>query len=87
MIDSRSDMEGIRPLFFKWKILLLIPLLLAFSIPAIAHNEFYGGDRIIFSGFNSNGEGQDSEEGEGAEPVEPVEGENSNGKNNRIGII
>jgi len=26
------------------KILLLLPLLLGFSVPAIAHNEFNGGD-------------------------------------------
>ena len=28
------------------KILLLLPLLLGFSVPAIAHNEFNGGDAM-----------------------------------------
>ena len=28
------------------KLLLLIPLLLGFSVPAIAHNEFNGGDAM-----------------------------------------
>ena len=37
-------MEGITTLFFIVKILLLLPLLLGFSVPAIAHNEFNGGD-------------------------------------------
>ena len=43
MIDSRSNMEGITTLFFIVKILLLLPLLLGFSVPAIAHNEANGG--------------------------------------------
>ncbi len=37
-IDSRSNMEGITTPSFFMKILLL-PLLLGFSVPAIAHNE------------------------------------------------
>ena len=37
------------------KILLLLPLLLGFSVPAIAHNEFNGGDAMH----------RDVEEGEG----------------------
>ena len=40
------------------KILLLLPLLLGFSVPAIAHNEFNGGDAMH----------RDVEEREGAEP-------------------
>tara|TARA_R100000329_G_scaffold24729_1_gene23412 strand:+ start:3789 stop:3989 length:201 start_codon:yes stop_codon:yes gene_type:complete len=52
------------------KILLLLPLLLGFSVPAIAHNEFNGGDAmhngIIFSNGNGGGVGaQEGEEGEG----------------------
>ena len=39
-------MEGITTLFFIVKILLLLPLLLGFSVPAIAHNEANGGDGI-----------------------------------------
>jgi len=35
-------MEGITTLFLIMKILLLLPLLLGFSVPAIAHNEFNG---------------------------------------------
>ena len=38
-IDSRSKLRGIKPSFFIVKILLLLPLLLGFSVPAIAHNE------------------------------------------------
>ena len=41
--NSRSNMEGITTLFFIVKILLLLPLLLGFSVPAIAHNEANGG--------------------------------------------
>ena len=37
-------MEGITTLFFFVKILLLLPLLLGFSVPAIAHNEANGGE-------------------------------------------
>ena len=39
-------MEGITTLFFIVKILLLLPLLLGFSVPAIAHNEANGGDAM-----------------------------------------
>ena len=47
------------------KILLLLPLLLGFSVPAIAHNEFNGGD-ISHCGDNAC----EVEEGEGAETEE-----------------
>ena len=43
------------------KILLLLPLLLGFSVPAIAHNEFNGGDAM------HRFPPADAEEGEGAE--------------------
>ena len=36
-------MEGITTLFFIVKKLLLLPLLLGFSVPAIAYNEANGG--------------------------------------------
>ena len=55
------------------KILLLLPLLLGFSVPAIAHNEFNGGDishcgdNACEVGQNPNREIIDAEEGEGAE--------------------
>ena len=59
------------------KILLLLPLLLGFSVPAIAHNEFNGGD------IGHCVEACDDEEG-----AETEEGEDSgDGKSNRIGII
>ena len=48
------------------KILLLLTLLLGFSVPAIAHNEFNGGDHMHRFG-NDVGEGEEGEEGEGAE--------------------
>ena len=40
------------------KILLLLPLLLGFSVPAIAHNEFNGGDamhRFVEEGLEEMG--------------------------------
>ena len=40
-------MEGITTLFFIVKILLLLPLLLGFSVPAIAHNEANGGIEFV----------------------------------------
>ena len=46
------------------KILLLLPLLLGFSVPAIAHNEFNGGDAMHRFG-NDVEEGEEGEEGEG----------------------
>ena len=59
------------------KILLLLPLLLGFSVPAIAHNEANGGDAmhntIIHLGNGGNGGNggcgncAETEEGEGAE--------------------
>ena len=54
------------------KRLLLLPLLLGFSVPAIAHNEANGGDAmhngIIFgNGNGGNGMGAETEEGEGAD--------------------
>ena len=45
------------------KILLLLPLLLGFSVPAIAHNEANGGDAMHRNG----GEGEVSDSGEGEE--------------------
>ena len=39
-------MAGITTLFFIVKKLLLLPLLLGFSVPAIAHNEANGGDAM-----------------------------------------
>tara|TARA_A200000159_G_scaffold87078_1_gene80616 strand:- start:179 stop:436 length:258 start_codon:yes stop_codon:yes gene_type:complete len=69
-------MEGITTLFFIVKILLLLPLLLGFSVPAIAHNEANGGcgDYCDSPGFyldNLNttepNTPVDMEEGEGAE--------------------
>ena len=45
------------------KILLLLPLLLGFSVPAIAHNEANGGDAMHRKG--GEGEVSDSGEGEG----------------------
>ena len=42
------------------KLLLLLPLLLGFSVPAIAHNEFNGGD-ISHCGDNAC-EGEEGEE-------------------------
>ena len=53
------------------KILLLLPLLLGFSVPAIAHNEFNGGecgDGGCGPRFYNNAETEEGEEGEGAEP-------------------
>ena len=47
------------------KILLLLPLLLGFSVPAIAHNEANGGDAMHRNG--GEGEVSDSGEGEGAD--------------------
>ena len=45
------------------KILLFLPLLLSFSVPAIAHNEFNGGE------FGNQGIFmQDNTDQEGAEP-------------------
>ena len=49
------------------KILLLLPLLLGFSVPAIAHNEFNGGDIYRCVEACPEGEGAETEEGEGAE--------------------
>ena len=51
-------MEGITILFFIVKIALLLPLLLGFSVPAIAHNEANGGC------------GRECVEGEEGEPEE-----------------
>tara|TARA_B100000212_G_C27382567_1_gene537747 strand:- start:771 stop:932 length:162 start_codon:yes stop_codon:yes gene_type:complete len=52
-------MEGITTLFFIVKILLLLLLLIGFSVPAIAHNEFNGGESGDIS-FESNlEEGED----------------------------
>ena len=45
------------------KLLLLLPLLLGFSVPAIAHNEANGGDAMHRNG----GEGEVSDSGEGEE--------------------
>ena len=39
------------------KILLLLPLLLGFSVPAIAHNEFNGGEPNSEVGESSDMEG------------------------------
>jgi len=55
------------------KILLLLPLLLGFSVPATAHNIFNGGE----SGFGcgggcgvyNNAETEEGEEGEGADSM------------------
>tara|TARA_A100001015_G_C14832374_1_gene649086 strand:+ start:391 stop:576 length:186 start_codon:yes stop_codon:yes gene_type:complete len=47
------------------KILLLLPLLLGFSVPAIAHNETNGGCGSHCIGGSGKGE---RVEGEGAEP-------------------
>jgi len=58
-------MEGITTLFFIMKILLLLPLLLGFSVPAIAHNETNGGCGSHCTGGSGIGE---RVEGEGAEP-------------------
>tara|TARA_A100001011_G_scaffold57331_1_gene56434 strand:+ start:253 stop:462 length:210 start_codon:yes stop_codon:yes gene_type:complete len=55
-------MEGITTLFFIMKILLLLPLLLGFSVPAIAHNETNGGCGSHCTGGSGIGER------EGAEP-------------------
>ena len=43
------------------KILLLLPLLLGFSVPAIAHNEANGGDGGALRVYN-NDETEDGEE-------------------------
>ena len=59
-------MEGITTLFFIVKILLSLPLLLGLSVPAIAHNEFNGGEPV---GVYNNAETEEGEEGEGAESV------------------
>ena len=50
------------------KILLLLPLLLGFSVPAIAHNEANGGDYSL-NGHHHYGdeESEEGEEGEGAD--------------------
>ena len=61
------------------KILLLLPLLLGFSVPAIAHNEFNGGE----GGHRGHDGGElyssEGEEGEGSDILHPgnrsVEGE------------
>ena len=56
------------------KILLLLPLLLNFSVPAIAHNEFNGGKAMHRSdnpfGGEPDVESEEGEEGEGAETEE-----------------
>ena len=44
------------------KILLLLPFLLGFSVPAIAHNEANGGDAMHRNG--GEGEGPEPEMGE-----------------------
>ena len=63
-------MEGITTLFFIVKILLLLPLLLGFSVPAIAHNEanggIGGGGGFVLPPIGYQ-EVSDSGEGEGAE--------------------
>ena len=48
------------------KILLLLTLLLGFSVPAIAHNEFNGGD-AMHCGHNHCWNEVEGEEGEGAD--------------------
>ena len=46
------------------KKLLVLPLLLSFSVPAIAHNEFNGGDAMHCGGMGIGCYPQDVEEGE-----------------------
>ena len=66
-----------KPYFFIVKILLLLPLLLGFSVPATAHNIFNGGDggsggplRIYNNAVTGEGEGAGSEAGEEGEEGE-----------------
>ena len=77
-------MRGLKTSFFM-KLLFLLPLLLGFSVPAIAHNEFNGGE----GGHRGHDGGElYSSEGEEGEGAETEEGEDSgDGKSNRIGII
>ena len=52
------------------KILLLLSLLLGFSVPAIAHNEFNGGEfgnQGIVMQDNTDQEGAETEEGGGVD--------------------
>ena len=44
------------------KILLLLPLLLGFSVPAIAHNEANGGIEFIAAGGGEDGGGEEDGE-------------------------
>ena len=46
------------------KLLFLLPLLLGFSVPAIAHNEANGGDSVTYRNVQ-DGESEEGEEGEG----------------------
>ena len=58
--------------------ILLLPLLLGFSVPAIAHNEFNGGESgDIKNSFLKGTEGEGSDIGNfpGANSVEGEEGE------------
>ena len=60
------------------KLLLLLPLLLGFSVPAIAHIKFNFGDAIIPSPVHENtahpidGYVQDGESEEGKEGIAPI---------------
>ena len=45
------------------KILLLLPLLLGFSVPAIAHNEANGGD-VLINPFDKEEKGEEEEDAE-----------------------
>ena len=65
------------------KILLLLPLLLGFSVPAIAHNEFNGGE-----GGHRGHDGGELYSVEGKEGINPIfsnskEGEGINQSPNR----
>ena len=50
------------------RLFLLLPLLLGFSVPAIAHNEFNGGDGLIPGPLVNDGDAmhRNGVEGEGA---------------------
>ena len=52
------------------KILLLLPLLLGFSVPAIAHNEANGGNSIISHMQELLTNGSTAEEGEEGKELE-----------------
>ena len=56
-----SSKKRVLSLFFIVKILLLLPLLLGFSVPAIAHNEANGGcgRECVEGEVSDSGEGEE----------------------------